>query len=1191
MKTLRRAIAASLALALALFSPGPRAWAAVVEVAGAASQSAAGVGAAGAAATLALPAASIPAGVPVAAPLALNPAVAPAPAAALGAPSASAVQAAASAQAAPEALPAAVQASANPAAHPVRAGPARARTPVRSALAGVRLALPDLSRLTGSGVRAAAADDFAARVGALTRPAAAASETPEAPAVAHASSLAPFRAGPARTAAAVSVPVVAPAAARVQTGRWEKAFGLLAGGAAAATAGSLTGALIVLPLVLVSLVLHEIGHAKVAAYLGDPTATLQGRASFNPLEWWRHVDPLMTLVLPVVSFMTMGFIFGGAKPVPVEASYFKDPVRDMAKVAFAGPAVNLALAGLGALAFAGAAAGGMGVMVLGAISSFVLVNSLLALLNLIPLRPLDGGHILAAALPARVSARVDAAFAKLGPFQLLPVLALFILFGGTILAAAVGLTHLLLGAAVAATGVQLAGSVLPAVAALGLAMGTLRGPPPTPVLRGAATAAASESPAAESQRPVEIVVVFPEARAVNRDLHLTQVDPAGANYVQAYESVQRTLLSEMSSAGLDPDTLASFNATPIASYRRINAATIRLDASRAAEFEAMLKERGDKVYPNERRRIIEPVVPVLPEGADPEMRRSVSMDETLRLTGADAVLAEARKRWGDPDMNPWRRALRRLLGRAEPPQPKIGVIDSGADLSHPLLKRVQEVKNMTSGENKDDIGHGSWVTSMVLNYAPWTKNLTHYKTFSGGGATLDDILKSLNAAANDGSLVISNSWGSDDGDPESPDSLLVKKLASEGHIMVFAAGNAGPGANTVGSPAIVQYKDAQTGAIRVLAVAAADRNKKIAYFSSRGPGSQKTQGKDGFAHRPDLTAVGYNTEGAWPAALGDADRTDPELGPVKAISGTSMSTPDVAGAIQLLAMMFGVTEVGPKLDAIVSAVMGTLDAIEGGPDAAGSGFLNVRAAYERLHAEFSPGTAPATAVARFRRLESDRKSIHEYLDPSSEANRVAGDPAPEIVDLELKSLAGIRKETAALEAAHPTIRRDAAGPLARLWMRIQGRALREAHDTLEGRVFADQFEQADFWRTQAHLLPQLRGEARASYERTTVPAHESRRRELDAMNARHRLLAKPARDLGMTEFGVLNLLGVVASLTAGALAGHLLLGVLGTFVAPVPLIYVYVALRRLLGDAVRWPVISFRPTVAGIPLRRGEGSR
>ncbi len=81
---------------------------------------------------------------------------------------------------------------------------------------------------------------------------------------------------------------------------------------------------------------------------------------------------------------------------------------------------------------------------------------------------------------------------------------------------------------------------------------------------------------------------------------------------------------------------------------------------------------------------------------------------------------------------------------------------------------------------------------MVLNYAPWSKNVTHYKTFLNGGATLDDILKSLTAAANDGNLVISNSWGSDDGDPESPDSLLVKKLASEGRIMVFAAGNAGP---------------------------------------------------------------------------------------------------------------------------------------------------------------------------------------------------------------------------------------------------------------------------------------------------------------------------------------------------------------------------------------------------------------
>ncbi|PIR16192.1 MAG: hypothetical protein COV48_10250, partial [Elusimicrobia bacterium CG11_big_fil_rev_8_21_14_0_20_64_6] len=141
---------------------------------------------------------------------------------------------------------------------------------------------------------------------------------------------------------------------------------------------------------------------------------------------------------------------------------------------------------------------------------------------------------------------------------------------------------------------------------------------------------------------------------------------------------------------------------------------------------------------------------------------------------------------------------------------------------------------------------------------------------------------------------------------------------------------------------------------RVVSVAAAGRDKRIAYFSSRGPGSPKTARDPNYKdHRPDLTAVGYNIEGAWPEDLGDADRVDGEKGPVKAISGTSMSTPGVAGAIALLAMMFGVIEVGPKLDAIVNAVMSTLEKTGQSRDAEGEGFLNVDAAYKKLKELFS----------------------------------------------------------------------------------------------------------------------------------------------------------------------------------------------------------------------------------------------
>jgi subtilisin family serine protease len=340
---------------------------------------------------------------------------------------------------------------------------------------------------------------------------------------------------------------------------------------------------------------------------------------------------------------------------------------------------------------------------------------------------------------------------------------------------------------------------------------------------------------------------------------------------------------------------------------------------------------------------------------DPSARGSVSLEENLKITKADAVQALAQKAWGAPVLGFFGRLVSKLFG-VDIPQPLVGVIDTGVDTSHPMLKGVRAV-NATSGPNVDDNGHGSWVTSMILNYARWLKSLTHYKVFTAnGGATLDDILKALTLAGNDGNLIISNSWGSDQGDPQSPDSQLVRKLAAEGHVMVFAAGNSGPRANTVGSPAIVTYKDAKTGAIRVVSVAATDRDKKVAYFSSRGPGSRTTARDPNYKdHRPDLSAPGYNTDGAWPTDRPyEADRVDPVYGPLKAISGTSMATPAVAGAIALLAQVFGVTTMGEKLDAIVNGVMATLFKTGQSPDAEGQGFIDVEAAFQAVSQVLTP---------------------------------------------------------------------------------------------------------------------------------------------------------------------------------------------------------------------------------------------
>lgn len=478
------------------------------------------------------------------------------------------------------------------------------------------------------------------------------------------------------------------------------------------------------------------------------------------------------------------------------------------------------------------------------------------------------------------------------------------------------------------------------------------------------------APAAVQGQPADIVVVFKGA-VVSQDIHLSLINVRARNGVGLYAQAEQALLGQMNQAGLDAQTLAAHQAAPVASYRRINAATLRVDSERADDFIALLRARGHAVFSNERRKIITPV-PLNPETVDPQARGAVSMPETLRITKTEKVHKTAEGRWGPPDLGRASSLVLRLAGAAAP-QPPVAVIDSGAETTHPLIRRVKKVVNLTNGKNEDDIGHGTWVTSMVLNFAQWLKNLTHYKAFVGGSASLDDILKALTAAANDGNIVISNSWGSDDGDPESPDSLLVRKLAEEGHIMVFAAGNEGPGGNTIGSPAIVYYKEARTGALRVISVAATDRDKKVASFSSRGPGSGKTKKKPGYPFRPDLSSVGHYKEGAWPKALG-GDRNDPVFGPLRAISGTSMSTPDVAGAIALLCMLLGVTTRGEKLDAIVNALMATLEKTGQQPVAEGQGFLNVEAAYAALAETFKPLAPGFAARLALRALGRSRSS-------------------------------------------------------------------------------------------------------------------------------------------------------------------------------------------------------------------------
>src|SRR3989344_5676079 len=152
--------------------------------------------------------------------------------------------------------------------------------------------------------------------------------------------------------------------------------------------------LIPLVILIFSAVLHEIMHGAVADKLGDPTARIMGRLTLNPIP---HLDPLMSILLPaLLVFSGSPVIFGAAKPVPVNPIHFKDPKKDMALVALAGPLTNIALALISAQIIRFLPLDPI-------IESFlflvVIYNLMLSIINLIPIPPLDGSKVLAAILP------------------------------------------------------------------------------------------------------------------------------------------------------------------------------------------------------------------------------------------------------------------------------------------------------------------------------------------------------------------------------------------------------------------------------------------------------------------------------------------------------------------------------------------------------------------------------------------------------------------------------------------------------------------------------------------------------------------------------------------------------------------------------------------------------------------------
>ena len=170
--------------------------------------------------------------------------------------------------------------------------------------------------------------------------------------------------------------------------------------------------------VLFAITLHEAAHAYVARYFGDNTAYAAGRMTLNPLV---HIDLFGTIIIPLVLYLTTGFVFGYAKPVPIDFGRLRNPKRDMAWVALAGPGANFVMA-LGWLIF------GILLVALNVGETFphkvaqagIIANLLMFAFNLLPIPPLDGGRVLTSLLPNRLAYK----YARIEPYGFYIVLAL-----------------------------------------------------------------------------------------------------------------------------------------------------------------------------------------------------------------------------------------------------------------------------------------------------------------------------------------------------------------------------------------------------------------------------------------------------------------------------------------------------------------------------------------------------------------------------------------------------------------------------------------------------------------------------------------------------------------------------------------------------------------------------------------------